>query len=225
MRSAIGQNLHRIDGLEKVTGKGIYTGDLKVPGLIYGKVLRSWLPHARIRRIDPRKAESMPGVLAVLTRENLPVASPYYGLYVKDQSIVALEKVRYVGDIVAAVAATEEGIAEEALKQIEVDYEDLPAVFSVEESLKQGAPLIHEGLLGRTAPDCGRGTTQIVHESSNICLHFCYERGNVEKGFGAADFAKALWFQDRRAGSLAKARASASATLMPSTEAERMPPA
>ncbi len=190
LRPAIGQNLHRIDGLEKVTGKGIYTGDLKVPGLIYGKVLRSCLPHARIRRIDPRKAESMPGVLAVLTRENLPVASPYYGLYVKDQSIVALEKVRYAGDIVAAVAATEEGIAEEALKQIEVDYEDLPAVFSVEESLKQGAPLIHEGLLGRTtAPDCGRGATQIVHESSNICLHFCYERGNVEKGFGAADFA------------------------------------
>ena len=189
LKPAIGQNLHRIDGLDKVTGKGTYTGDLKIPGLIYGKVLRSCLPHARIRRIDPRKAEAMPGVLAVLTRENLPVASPYYGLYVKDQSIVALEKVRYAGDIVAAVAATEERIAEDALEEIEVDYEDLPAVFSVEESLKQGAPLIHEEFRGRKTPDCGRGATEVVHESSNIGLHFRYERGDVESGFGAADFA------------------------------------
>ena len=107
--SVVGQNIHRIDGREKVTGKAVYTGDLKLPGMLYGQVLRSPLPHARVRRIDCRKAESLSGVMAVLTRENLQVASPYYGAYyfMNDQPIVALEKVRYAGDIVAAVAATE----------------------------------------------------------------------------------------------------------------------
>ncbi|MGH7775246.1 MAG: xanthine dehydrogenase family protein molybdopterin-binding subunit, partial [Candidatus Binatia bacterium] len=177
----------RVDGLEKVTGRGIYTGDIKLPGMAHGKVLRSPMPHARIRRIDSRKAESMPGVLAVLTRENLQVAYPYHGAYVKDQPIVALDKVRYVGDIAAAVAATEERIAEEALKRIEVDYEELPAVLTVEEALKEDAPLVHEKLEGRKEPDYGRGGTHLIHESSNICLHFRYERGDIEKGFDAAD--------------------------------------
>ena len=187
MRSAIGQNLHRIDGQEKVTGKGIYTGDLRPPGMVYGKVLRSLLPHARIRRIDSRQAESLPGVVAVLTRDNLRVASPLHGAYVKDQPVVALEKVRYVGDIVAAVAATEEGIAEEALKRIEVDYEELPAVFTVEEAMKEGAPLVHERFEGLKTSEYGSGGAHVVHENSNILLHFRYQRGAVEKGFGEAD--------------------------------------
>lgn len=187
MRSTIGQNLHRIDGREKVTGKAVYTGDIKLPGMAYGKVLRSPLPHARIRHIDFRRAGSLPGVLAVLTRENLQVAFPYHGAYVKDQPIVALEKARYVGDIVAAVAATEERIAEEALKRIEIDYEELPAVLTVEEALKEGAPLVHEELQGRKEPDYGSGATHFIHENSNICFHFRYERGNIEQGFVAGD--------------------------------------
>ena len=186
--SVIGQNLHRIDGHEKVTGTAVYTGDIRLPGMAFGKVLRSPLPHARIRRIDSREAESVPGVLAVLTRENLRVAFPYHGSYVKDQPIIALDKVRYVGDIVAAVAATEEKIAEEALKRIEVDYEELPAVLTVEEALEKGAPLVHEKLQGHKEPDYGRGGTSFLHENSNICFHFRYERGNIEEGFKAADF-------------------------------------
>lgn len=188
MGSAIGQNLRRVDAQEKVTGTAVYAGDLKPPGMAYGKVLRSPVPHARIRRIDPRTAESIPGVLAVLTRENLKVAFPHHGSYVKDQPVVALDKVRYAGDIVAAVAATEERIAAEALKTIAVDYEELPALLSVEEALKEGAPLVHETLGGPSKPDYGKGASNVVHENSNICFHFRYQRGNIEEGFAAADF-------------------------------------
>ena len=95
MNSPIGQNIPRADGKDKVTGAAVYTGDMKPPGMLYGKVLRSPLPHARIRRIDSRRAEAISGVMAVLTRENLRVASPLHGAYVKDQPVVALEKARY----------------------------------------------------------------------------------------------------------------------------------
>jgi CO/xanthine dehydrogenase Mo-binding subunit len=160
---------------------------MKPPGMLYGKVLRSPLPHAKIRRIDSRKAESIPGVQAVLTRENLNVASPLHGAYVKDQPVVALDKVRYAGDIVAAVTATDERIAQEALKAIEVDYEELPAVLTMDEALAEGAPLVHERLEGRKEADYGTGASHVVHEKSNICLHFRYQRGNVDEGFAAAD--------------------------------------
>lgn len=187
MNSPIGQNVPRVDGKDKVTGAAVYTGDMKLPGMLYGKVLRSPLPHARIRRIDSRKAEAIPGVLAVLTRENLRVAAPLHGAYVKDQPVVALEKARYAGDVVAAVAAADERTAEEALKAIEVDYEELPAVLTVDEALREGAPLVHERLEGRKQPEYGKGASHIVHERSNICLHFRYQRGSVEEGFDAAD--------------------------------------
>lgn len=186
--SAVGINLSRIDGAEKVTGKALYVGDLRLPGMAYAKVLRSPLPHARIRRIDGGKAESMPGVLAVLTRENLKLRFSYYGPYIKDQPVVASDKVRYAGDVVAAVAATEERLAEEALEAIEVDYEELPAVLTIEEAIQGEAPLVHEKLGDRKEPEYGAGATHIVHESSNICLHFRYERGNVEAAFQTADF-------------------------------------
>ena len=184
----VGSNLRRIDGVEKVTGKALYAGDLRLPGMCHAKVLRSPLPHARIRRIDAEKAKSLPGVLAVLTRENLNVAFPCYGAYVKDQPLVAMDKVRYAGDVVAAVAAREEKIAEDALKSIEVEYEELPAVFTVEQALEQRAPLVHERLDGAKVPRYGRGGSHVAHERSNICLHFRYSRGDVDEGFRNADF-------------------------------------
>ncbi len=106
MAIAVGENIRRIDATEKVTGRAIYASDLRLPGMVHAKILRSVVPHARLRRIDPSKAASIPGVLAVLTRDNLQIGAPYYGTYIKDQPVVALDKVRYVGDIVAAVAAT-----------------------------------------------------------------------------------------------------------------------
>jgi CO/xanthine dehydrogenase Mo-binding subunit len=190
VKSAIGQNVHRIDGEEKVRGKAVYTGDLKLPGMLYGKVLRSPLPHARIRGIDCKEAESLPGVVAVLTRDNLRVPFPYFGAYyfMKDQPVLALEKVRYAGDIVAAIAATEDHIAEEALQKIHVDYEELPSVVSLEDALKDGAPLIHENAAERrNVPQYGRGATYIEHKDSNIFHHFRFEQGNTAEGFGAAE--------------------------------------
>jgi CO/xanthine dehydrogenase Mo-binding subunit len=186
--TVIGQNVYRVDGQEKVTGGALYTGDLKLPGMAHGKVLRCPHPHARIRRIDPRKAENIPGVLGVLTRDNLKLATPYIGAMIKDQPVIALEKARYAGDVVAAVAAVDERAAEEAINAIEVDYEELPSVMSIEAALNPDAPLVHEKIERGRQPAYGRGASYIVHEHSNICHHFRYERGNIDAGFREADF-------------------------------------
>lgn len=186
--NAVGVSLSRIDGTEKVAGHAVYAGDLRLPGMAYAKVARSQVPHARIRRIDASKASALPGVLAVLTRDNLNVAANSFGAYVKDQQIIATDKVRYVGDMIAAVAAIDAGIAAEAVELIEVEYKELPAVFTIEEALKDGAPLVHEKLEGRKDPGYGRGGAHIVHEQSNICFHFRHQRGDVESGVRVSDF-------------------------------------
>ena len=192
MSTVIGENVPRVDGQEKVTGRALYTGDLKLAGMVHGKVLRCPYPHARIRRIDTRKAETLPGVVVVLTRDNLKVATPYIGAMIKDQPVIALEKARYAGDVVAAVAALDDGVAEEALKAIEVDYEELPAVMSVDDALSPTAPLVHEKIERSRPPAYGRGASYIAHEHSNICHHFHYERGDINEGFHQSD----LVFED-----------------------------
>ena len=153
MSTVIGKNVYRVDGQEKVEGKALYTGDLKFPGMVHGKVLRCPYTHARIRRIDASKAENIPGVLGVLTRDNLKLATSYLGGIIKDQPVIALEKARYAGDVVAAVAALDERVAEEAIKAIEVDYEELPTAMSVEEALSPNAPLVHEKIERSRPPD------------------------------------------------------------------------
>ena len=188
MATAVGKNLERVDGYGKVTGKAAYAGDLNIPGMIHGKVLRSPHAHARLVRIEGGKAEQIPGVLAVLTRENCQVATPYIGAMIKDQCLIAFDKVRYAGDIVAAVAAVDENIAEKALDAIEVEYEELPTITTVEEALAQDAPLIHESVRRARPPQYGRGASYIVHDKSNICHHFRYQRGDIEEGFKASDF-------------------------------------
>jgi CO/xanthine dehydrogenase Mo-binding subunit len=185
--TAVGISIRRIDGAEKVSGHAMYAGDLRLPGMAYAKVLRSPLPHARILRIDGSKAAGLAGVFAVLTRDNLNVASNSFGVYVKDQQILATDKVRYVGDMIAAVAAVDDGVAEEAVKLIDIEYEELPAVYTVEEALSNGAPLVHEKLEGRKDPNYGRGGTHVVHDQSNICFHFRHHRGDVEAGFRASE--------------------------------------
>ena len=185
--TAVGISIRRIDGTEKVAGQALYTGDLRLPGMAIAKVLRSPVAHARIRGIDATKARAVPGVLAVLTRDNLNVASNAFGAYVRDQQILATERVRYVGDMLAAVAAIDDAVAAEAVKLIEVDYDELPAVYNVEEALADEAPLVHEKLENRKDPGYGRGGTHIVHERSNICFHFRHERGDVDSGFREAD--------------------------------------
>jgi CO/xanthine dehydrogenase Mo-binding subunit len=141
----IGKRIPKMDAEEKATGKAIYIHDLKVPGMLYGKILYSPHPHAKILRIDTSKAEKLPGVKAVLSGYNIP--SIKFGFY-KDNVPLKANKVRSLRDEVAAVAATDPDIAEEALDLIKVEYEILPSVFDPEEAMKEGAPLIHEEHVG-----------------------------------------------------------------------------
>jgi CO/xanthine dehydrogenase Mo-binding subunit len=182
-----GSNQLRVDGEEKVTGKAVYTGDIELVGMAYGKIVRSPFPHAKVVKIDARKAERLPGVITVLTREDLTGLDSFGATY-KDQPIVAVEKVRYVGDPVAAVVGVDEATAEEASNLIEVEYEELPAATSIEEALAPIAPLVHETSATRgelhgyhyQAPEKFKGT--------NICYHFGYSRGDIVEGFKKADY-------------------------------------
>ncbi|HEX7128127.1 MAG TPA: xanthine dehydrogenase family protein molybdopterin-binding subunit [Thermodesulfobacteriota bacterium] len=138
----IGQRVLPQDAREKAGGEIRYLPDMAFPGLLVGKVLRSPHPHALVRRIDASKARRVPGVRAVVTRENTPKV--HFGIVLKDELPLAHEKVRYVGDEVAAVAAESEEAALEGLAAIEVEYEPLPAVFDLEAAIAEEAPLVHD---------------------------------------------------------------------------------
>ncbi len=183
----VGQALPYLDAVERVTGTVPYTLNFELPGMLHVKLLRSPHAHARIRRIDASAAERLPGVVYVLTGpklRELPV-NPHYGVVILDKPIVAIDKVRYVGDIVAAVVAVDEDTAADALDHIEVDYEPLPAVFDAEEALRPGAPLLHEEL----PPQRATFADIIVSREpgTNLCNHFKLRKGDVEEGFRQAD--------------------------------------
>jgi len=137
----VGKNIPRTIEVDKVTGRAIYIDDLKRPGMLYGKILYSNYAHARIKMINTSKAEKLPGVRAVLTGSNIPDVRVGF---LKDQTVLKKDIVRQFRDEVAAVAAISEEIAEEALDLIEVEYEELPAVFDPIEAMKEGATLVHE---------------------------------------------------------------------------------
>ncbi len=185
----IGKTFRRLDYETKVTGRAQYLADMSVPGMCHGKILRSPYPHARIIRIDTSKAQKVPGVMAVLTRDDIlhdEGIEPYYGPVFKDQTIVAVEKVRHVGDPVAAVAALTVDAAEEALKLIEVDYEELPAVLNVQDAIRQNPILVHEKV---RIPESGFADLAELKpiDGTNICTHFRLKRGDIDKGFAEAD--------------------------------------
>jgi len=140
----IGKNVPQLDGRAKITGGARFTDDLKLEGLLCGKLLRSPHAHARILNIDTSRAEKLKGVRAVITGHN--TAGVKYGIFTftRDQYFLPTDKVRYIGEEVAAVAAVDEGVAEEALDLIRVEYEPLPAVFDLEEAMRPGAPRIHD---------------------------------------------------------------------------------
>ncbi len=184
----VGKRPIRPDGVDKVTGRAQYGADVKLTGLLAGRVLRSPHPHARIRSIDTSKAESLPGVRAVITAKDLPFASltreelggDYGRLKFASDHMLASDKALFKGHPVAAVAATNAHIAESALALIQVDYEVLPAVVDVREAMKDGAPLLHEEL--RTS-----AMGEIADNASNVAAHLRYEKGNAEQGFAEAD--------------------------------------
>ena len=161
----VGHSVPRVDGIEKVTGKAKFLGDLAIPGMLHGKILRSTYPHAQILAIDTSKAESLPGVAAVFTAADLGDPVPTYN----GRPVIAANRVRYVGEPVAAVAATDLATAEEAISLIDLQYAELPTVIGIDAARADGAPLIHEGHRG------------------NLCSHERVERGNVEEGFAQSD--------------------------------------
>ena len=178
MEQMIGKRVPRIDGPVKVTGEAKYTVDLQLPGTLCAKILRSPLPHAKIVHIDTSKAQRIPGVKAILTGKDAWdvrhgfVETPRYPA---DQYVLANDRVRYIGEEVAAVAAVDEDIALEALDRIEVVYEELPAVFDIFEAIKPEAPEIHPSSL----PDLDEPYRNIGGKCKNTF-------GNVEKAFHEA---------------------------------------
>ena len=192
--NVVGTRPIRHDGLAKVTGRANYGADINMPGLLYGKLLRSPHAHAKILNIDTTGALKLAGVKAVVTTKDFSIiedqvidltevlANPRMAA----ENILASKKVLYQGHAVAAVAATSPHIAEEALKQIKVDYEVLPPVLSVSDSMKEDAPLIHENMTTLSlGTRFGKGTDTGV--KSNIGSHLQFKRGDLEQGFKEAD--------------------------------------
>ncbi|WP_322795586.1 xanthine dehydrogenase family protein molybdopterin-binding subunit [Tepidiforma sp.] len=186
----IGTRPIRPDGVEKVTGKALYGADIRLPGMIYGKILRSPHAHARIRAIDTSAAERIPGVLAVVTHADLPAAADRVeelgesAVNVKEvsENILASEKVLYRGHAVAAVAATSPHIAEEALDAIRVDYEVLPPVLDVLDAMREDAPLLDENRRTRTLM-----TGELSEKPSNVASYNRFQHGDLEAAFAEAD--------------------------------------
>lgn len=181
----VGKRKNRIEGFDKVTGQAKFTGDLNIPGALEARVLRSTFPHARIRGVDVSRALAVPGVVAVLTGEDLGDIDPFYGHCLKDRPIVALDRVRHVGEPIAAVAAETGLAAATAIAAIEVDYEELPAVNSFEQALADDAPVLHGTVAG--SGDFHDVNLSDSREHPNICHHEHMEYGDVEVGFAAAD--------------------------------------
>jgi CO/xanthine dehydrogenase Mo-binding subunit len=177
----VGAPVPRADGIEKVSGRATYAADVNLPGLLWGKVLRSPHPHARIRRLDASKARQLPGVRAIITGED--TKDCLIGKQIRDMPVLCREVVRFVGDRVAAVAALSLEAAEEALAQIDVDYEPLPAVFDPLEAMEPKAPLLHENVAGYD----GAPKDILAADVHNGLTRLSWRKGDVERGFREAD--------------------------------------
>ncbi len=179
----IGKRIPVIDAKEKVTGEAKYTADLKFPHMLYGKILRSPHPHARVLNIDISRAQKIPGVKAIVTGEQIPKKK--IGAFIEDQYILAVDKVRYIGEEIAAVAAIDEETAEEACNLIEVDYEVLPAVFDVEKAILPDAPRIHEEAVNNIAMrlDINRGDVKTGFEESDYIFEERFSTPSVHQGY------------------------------------------
>ena len=177
----VGSNPVKHDGLDKVTGRAKFGADFFLPGMLYGRILRSPHPHAVIKSIDISEAEALPGVKAVVTRDDFPDIDP--GTIAGDMTRTAMarEKALFDGHPVAAVAATSDAVAKRALKLIKVDYEVLPHVIDPVDAMKPGAPILHDHI--RT-----KGLDEPNDEPTNVTERMVSKMGDIEKGFADADF-------------------------------------
>ena len=183
--NVVGTSPVRTDAYEKVTGRAVFISDIRIPGMVHAKLWRSPLPHARLKGIDTAAAAAAPGVLAVLTANDLAEYDCFFGPAYKDQPILAIERVRYAGEPVAAVLASSEREAATAVHLLEVDLEELPAVTTLDEALAPEAPLLHSHL--RVAGHFRDLANLRPIPNSNICHHFHFARGDIAQGFAAAD--------------------------------------
>ncbi|MDX1403398.1 MAG: molybdopterin-dependent oxidoreductase [Woeseiaceae bacterium] len=175
---AIGSNYTRVDARDKVTGRAVYAEDVRLPRMIYGVVVRSTKAHARIVAIDTKDAENMPGVRAVVTGRDADMG--YYGIDLQDQQMFALDKVRFIGEPVAAVAADTPDQAREAAGKVRIEYQDLPSVFDSETALAADAPLVHDDVNAYQH-------NWESDRSGNLCYQTWAGRGDVEKGFAESE--------------------------------------
>jgi CO/xanthine dehydrogenase Mo-binding subunit len=182
----VGQSIPRLEARAKVTGRAEYTYGLSIPGMLYGKIFRSTIAHGRIKRIDTRAAQRLAGVHRVVTGEDILklIPDPYYGPAFHDQPILALEKVRHVGEPVAVVLAADRHVAEQALSLIVADYDELPAVYDEVEAIKNEV-VVHDVLKpAGTFPDLKHLAGR---RSTNVALDFHLRYGDVEKAIATAD--------------------------------------
>ena len=175
----VGSSPIKPDGPDKVTGRAKFGADMKAPGMLVGKILRSPHPHALVKSIDTSKAEALPGVMAVVTGDDFRDHAVGSGLWDLTRNVMAREKVLYDGHALAAVAATSESIARQALKLIEVDYEKLPHVIDAVEAMQPGAPILHEHLRTKGVPNAEDKATNVVERLE-------FGKGDVQAGFRLA---------------------------------------
>src|SRR5919197_4403665 len=179
MTQVVGRPTPRVEGEMKVTGKALYSADVKLPGLLWGKCLRSPISYGRIKSIDVNKALQVPGVKAVITGQD--VTGLRIGRCIYDTPVVADGVVRFIGEKVAAVAAETEEAAEQALDLIEVEYEELEPLLDPVEASKPDAPVLHPDLLSY------KGLPVPVESVSNVFAYLKWGKGNIEAGFREAD--------------------------------------
>jgi CO/xanthine dehydrogenase Mo-binding subunit len=181
----VGRSVRRTDALEKVTGRARYVSDLALPDMLHTRLLRSPYPHARVVRVDATRARAVAGVHAVVGGADLNGFDPYFGPAFRDRPVLAIDVARYEGDPVAAVVADSEEVAAEALDLLDVEYEELPAVTTLEEALAPGAPLVHTGepLAGHFAD---LSTLKPI-PGTNVCHQFHLARGRAAAAFAEAD--------------------------------------
>jgi CO/xanthine dehydrogenase Mo-binding subunit len=178
----------RLDGRQKVRGSVRFTTDFSLPGMAHAKVLRSPVAHARIKSVDASRARSLRGVLAVVTGADIAtMPDPFYGVGIRDQPVLAIDKVRYVGDMVAAVVAEDEATAFLALDLIDVEYVELPALMTIADALSDEAPDLFEQPSPGVPLLVGAGAQSLKEPSKNVLYQFRYSRGDIEGAMRQAD--------------------------------------
>ncbi|HLY67353.1 MAG TPA: hypothetical protein VKU60_17580, partial [Chloroflexota bacterium] len=177
--TVVGTPAPRVDGLAKVTGQATYGADVAFPGMLWCKYTRSTVPHAKLVRVDTAKAKAMPGVHAVITAEDIP--NILWGRLMMDMPVLARGKVRFLGEPIAAVAADDADVAEAAALAVEVEYEELPAIFDPREAMNPDAVRIHEDVSKY------EGVPEPVATEPNTMSHIVWQKGNIDDGFKKAE--------------------------------------